>query len=77
MSTRGAVMEEKRWREANSPPPRRKITLLAIYHQGVPATRAASVPSPAQSAISLSLMEPSFLDRLTAPGPQEFDNVRL
>ena len=53
------------------------ITLWAIYHQGVPATRAASVPSPAQSAISLSRMEPSFLERLTAPGPQEFDNVRL
>ena len=49
----------------------------AIYHQGEPATRAASAPSPAQSATSLSLMEPSFLDRLTAPGPQEFDNVRL
>ena len=77
MSTKDAVMEEERWREANSPPPRRNITLWAIYHQGVPATRAASVPSPAQSAISLSRMEPSFLERLTAPGPQEFDNVRL
>ena len=70
MSTKGAVIEEKGWREANSPPPNHQMTLLELYHQGPPATRAALVPSPAQSAISLSLMEPSFLDRLTAPGPR-------
>ena len=47
-----------------------RMTLSELYHQGPPATRAAIVPSPAQSAISLSLMEPSFLERLTAPGPR-------
>ena len=71
MSTKDAVIEEKGWREANSPPPASPVTLAELYHQGPPATRAATVPSPAQSVISLSLMEPSFLDRLTAPGPRK------
>jgi len=71
MSTKGAVEEGKGWREANSPPPSQHMMLRELYHQGPPAMRAAIVPSPAQSAISLSRMEPSFLERLTAPGPQD------
>ena len=71
MSTGHAEIEEKRWQEANSLPPRDDMTLSELYHQGLPPTRAASVPSAAQSAISLSLMEPSFLERLTAPGAQD------
>ena len=71
MPTGRAEIEEERWREANSPPPRDDMTLLELYHQGLPPTRAASVPSAAQSAISLSLMEPSFLEPIDsswAPG---------
>jgi hypothetical protein len=51
--------------------PRDDMTLSELYHQGLPPTRAASVPSAAQSAINLSLMEPSFLqpiDSSWAPG---------
>jgi hypothetical protein len=45
------------------------------YPQGVPATKAAAVPSAAQMTASLSLMGPSF-PTMTVPGPR-IDNGSL
>jgi len=71
MSTKGAVIRGKWVAGSELPATEQHMMLRELYHQGPPAMRAAIVPSPAQSAISLSRMEPSFLERLTAPGPQD------
>jgi hypothetical protein len=56
--------------------PHESMTPTNRYHQGLPPTRAAMVPSAAQRYASLSLMEPSFLTTLTAPGPR-IDSLTL